>query len=284
MHKVGESHTFEQRLELNPKTYIEDPITFLLEEKLISAHLQDKLHAVAEDILNQAHKAFEKLSCLRIHGDCHVGNVLYLNQLYSFIDFDDSLVGPAIQDVWLLLPGRVKDCPRELEALAKGYSRLMRDFPFEELGLIETLRAMRMIYFAAWIGRRINDPAFQRQFFKFCFGKVLVHTYCRSLRTKRFYRREINMKHIIITGANRGIGLALTKKFLADKNNKIFATYRSKKGSEELLEMSKELGERLKVFELDVTDPNSLTAFAKDSHLPIDIDILINNAVSFGRR
>jgi Ser/Thr protein kinase RdoA (MazF antagonist) len=96
---------------------------------------------------------------LRLHGDCHVGNVLWTDQGPHFVDFDDSRMGPAIQDLWMLLSGERADMTRQLSDILVGYEDFY-DFDPRELYLVEALRTLRLIHYAAWIARRWDDPAF----------------------------------------------------------------------------------------------------------------------------
>lgn len=99
------------------------------------------------------------MTTLRLHGDCHIGNMLWTDDGPHFVDFDDSRSGPAIQDLWMLLSGVPADMSAQLEQLLDGY-RAFHDFNPRELYLIEALRTLRLIHYAAWIARRWHDPAF----------------------------------------------------------------------------------------------------------------------------
>jgi len=100
---------------------------------------------------------------LRLHGDCHMGNVLWTDKGPHFVDFDDSRMGPAIQDLWMLLSGEHSDMKRQLTDVLAGYE-VFFDFNEHELHLIEALRTLRLIHYAAWLARRWDDPAFQQTF------------------------------------------------------------------------------------------------------------------------
>jgi Ser/Thr protein kinase RdoA (MazF antagonist) len=100
---------------------------------------------------------------IRIHGDCHLGNLLAGGSGYFFLDFDDFCHGPPVQDLWLLAPGRGDDADRQRALLADGYEQ-MRSFDRKSLRLVEPLRALRILRYAAWIAQRWRDPAFQRAF------------------------------------------------------------------------------------------------------------------------
>ncbi|KYF58642.1 hypothetical protein BE08_14025 [Sorangium cellulosum] len=99
----------------------------------------------------------------RIHGDLHPGNLLLRDGALRVLDFDDMVVGPAVQDLWLLLPGRDATARRQRELFLDAYEELRR-FDRSTLGLVEPLRGLRMIHYAAWIARRWHDPIFPRTF------------------------------------------------------------------------------------------------------------------------
>jgi len=100
---------------------------------------------------------------IRLHGDCHLGNVLWRDDVPHFVDFDDTVSGPAVQDLWMLLSGERDDRNRQLSVLVEAYETFV-PFDASELAMIEALRTMRMMHHAAWIGRRWNDPAFPPAF------------------------------------------------------------------------------------------------------------------------
>jgi Ser/Thr protein kinase RdoA (MazF antagonist) len=113
----------------------------------------------ALDAVDQAFKTHGQLTLLRLHGDCHVGNVLWTPAGPHFVDLDDAVNGPAIQDLWMLLGGERHEMQAQLGTLLDGYET-MRDFDRHELALIEPLRTLRIIQHSAWIARRWDDPAF----------------------------------------------------------------------------------------------------------------------------
>jgi Ser/Thr protein kinase RdoA (MazF antagonist) len=100
---------------------------------------------------------------LRLHGDCHAGNILWTTDGPHFVDFDDARSGPAVQDLWMLLSGERADMTRQLSDALAGYEDFM-DFDRRELHLVEALRTLRLIHYAAWIARRWDDPAFPAAF------------------------------------------------------------------------------------------------------------------------
>jgi Ser/Thr protein kinase RdoA (MazF antagonist) len=117
----------------------------------------------ARRFVELAEGRFEGVETFVVHADCHRGNLLRGTAGWFFLDFDDMARAPAVQDVWLLLPGRRADCEADLEAMLSGYEQF-RPFPRETLGLIEVLRGLRYIRYAAWIASRWEDPSFPRAF------------------------------------------------------------------------------------------------------------------------
>jgi len=100
---------------------------------------------------------------LRLHGDCHAGNILWTDQGPHFVDFDDARTGPAVQDLWMLLSGDSASMSRQLGWVLSGYEQF-REFEARELHLVEALRTLRLVHYAAWIARRWDDPAFPAAF------------------------------------------------------------------------------------------------------------------------
>lgn len=166
LHLVGASSQSKVRPRLSPKNYAEAGLHRLLECPLLPPELTESYRSMCNSIIQMTAPWFETTSSLRLHGDCHFGNILWSENGPRLVDFDDMRVGPAIQDIWLLLPGRDKEAGRQLEVLLGGYEQL-RLFNREEIRLIEPLRAYRMIHYAAWVAERWHDPAFPRAFPQF---------------------------------------------------------------------------------------------------------------------
>jgi Ser/Thr protein kinase RdoA (MazF antagonist) len=162
MHAVGAAKPFEHRLTLDPKTFGADNREWLLAQNLIPPDAEPAWRQVTQDALTAVTQAFEGSPAprrLRLHGDCHLGNVLWADDGPHFVDLDDAVMGPATQDLWMLLSGDRASMTRQLAAVLDGYESFM-DFDRRELRLVEPLRTLRMIHHSAWIARRWNDPAF----------------------------------------------------------------------------------------------------------------------------
>ncbi len=159
MHGVGKRREAKARIRLTPETYGRASLAFLMKGGFVNSAVESRFESVVESILGAADGKFAGQSLQRIHGDCHAGNILWNEKTGpAFIDFDDMVVGPPVQDLWLLAPD-----PESLVHLVEGYHH-MNDLPAGSLGLVEVLRALRMIHYATWIAKRYEDPAFQRAF------------------------------------------------------------------------------------------------------------------------
>lgn len=163
MHQVGKSRPVEHRVEITPESFAVDNMTYLKEEKLIPVDLESRYFEACQQIVDLMQAPLKNCDKFRIHGDCHLGNLLWAAEGPFWVDFDDMLLGPAVQDIWLMLPGRDEHALEMRRQLLAGYTT-MCDFNPEELRMIEGLRALRIIHFSGWIARRWEDPSFQRAF------------------------------------------------------------------------------------------------------------------------
>ena len=160
MHAIGAASPFRHRQRLTVAEFGEDAAAFLLESPFIADELRDAYRAVASQLIERIAPAFEaQPEAIRIHGDCHLGNLLWRYDAPNFVDFDDAMTGPPIQDLWMLLAGERDERARQLDTLVTAYEDF-HDFDVYQTRLIEPLRTLRMIRHAAWVGRRWQDPAF----------------------------------------------------------------------------------------------------------------------------
>ena len=162
IHAIGALAPFRERPTLDIVTFGEEPRDFLLTHGFVPADLMAVYGSVVAQALDGVRRCFERagaVATLRLHGDCHSGNVLWTDAGPHFVDFDDSRMGPAVQDLWMLLSGERADMVRQLSDLLAGYEDFY-DFDPRELHLIEALRTLRLIHYAAWLARRWDDPAF----------------------------------------------------------------------------------------------------------------------------
>lgn len=166
LHLVGELNTFKHRHQLSPVRLGDESLDFLKESALLPMESASVYQGVAEDIMQQVHAAFAAttVSTLRIHGDFHPGNILWgRDDTPHILDLDDTCTGPAIQDLWMFISGDRQYSTARLADLLEGYTQF-REFDPAELALIEPLRALRLLHYAAWIARRWDDPAFKLAF------------------------------------------------------------------------------------------------------------------------
>jgi Ser/Thr protein kinase RdoA (MazF antagonist) len=163
MHKVAQSKPFEHRPEVCINDYLDTPKKVLLTSSLIPHHLQTAFHAVLDMVIAQTKKKLtHNYRSIRLHGDLHPGNILWRDGP-TFVDLDDCRMGPAIQDIWMMLSGDRQQQFIQLETLVEAYNEC-HEFDKNELFLIEPLRAMRMVHYMAWLSRRWEDPAFPNAF------------------------------------------------------------------------------------------------------------------------
>ena len=172
MHNVGAAKPAQHRLKLTPESYGTANLQHLLASGIVPRDVEKEYAQVIHDIVQLTSPWFQAATSHRIHGDCHRGNLLMGrtsaegNGTLFFVDFDDMVTGPAVQDLWLLIPSRDEHSVRLLNAMLEGYES-MRAFDWSTLRLMEALRALRFVHFSAWIGRRWQDPAFPRAFPEF---------------------------------------------------------------------------------------------------------------------
>ncbi|MCB0218568.1 MAG: serine/threonine protein kinase [Chrysiogenetes bacterium] len=170
LHNVGASKQAPHRVKLTPETYGLANLEYLLSEKKIPAEIEDFYAQTVREICKLSEPMFAEASYHRVHGDCHAGNLLWDGQFLKLVDFDDMVRAPAVQDLWLLLPGEGEERRLALESVLSGYEQ-MRPFDRATIRLIEPLRALRFIHFTAWIARRWEDPAFPPAFPHFGTGQ-----------------------------------------------------------------------------------------------------------------
>lgn len=166
IHAVGAVRTFEYRPQLTVERFGHEPLQFMVDNKLIPAEVEYNYRHAAESVLEQVEQCFAQVGNirrLRLHGDCHLGNILWAEKRPHFVDLDDCLMGPAIQDLWMLLSGSRAENQRQLVVILEGYNQFF-DLDPSELQLIEALRSLRMLHYAGWLGRRWHDPAFPKHF------------------------------------------------------------------------------------------------------------------------
>ena len=163
LHSVGAAKKAQHRIRLDIETYGHKNLEFLLKSPSMPLEIAPHYENLAKQIFQISAPLFEGINYQRIHGDCHHGNVLLGASGPFLIDFDDMVMGPKVQDIWMIIPGRDEYSLRQRETLLNSYLT-MADFDRRELRLIESLRALRMVHFSSWIAHRYQDEAFKRAF------------------------------------------------------------------------------------------------------------------------
>jgi Ser/Thr protein kinase RdoA (MazF antagonist) len=170
IHNVGAQHDFESRPTLDVHTFAVESRDWLMEHSIIPMDQQTEWLAVCNQAIDIAKEKFvaHPAHHIRLHGDCHPGNILWTptdlqNGGPHFVDLDDARMGPAVQDLWMLLSGERAQRTQQLSMLLDGYEQ-MRELNRSELALIEPLRTLRLIHYSAWLARRKDDPAFGQHF------------------------------------------------------------------------------------------------------------------------
>ncbi|MEP6897304.1 MAG: serine/threonine protein kinase [Rhodanobacter sp.] len=161
MHVIGARQPFVHRGRLDGDSMVRQPMQAVLDSSLLPGSLQTNYRAAATRLataIAQRQQAIGPVRQLRLHGDCHPGNVLWTDEGPHFVDFDDARSGPAVQDLWMLANDE-----RAMKAVLEGYEQF-RDFDHGELALVPALRAMRQLHYAGWIAARWHDPAFPAAF------------------------------------------------------------------------------------------------------------------------
>lgn len=166
MHLVGARAPFAARRALDVHSFGEAPCDFLWQGQFLPEDLEEAYFGVVDAALDGVRRAYARAGTvgqLRLHGDCHAGNVLWTDAGPHFVDFDDACMGPAVQDLWMLLSGERTEQQLQLAEVIDAYEDF-REFDRRELHLVEALRTLRLIHYAGWLAQRRDDPAFVHAF------------------------------------------------------------------------------------------------------------------------
>lgn len=166
LHQIGAREAFSTRPRLTIERLGWQARKQVLASPLLPEALRERYAAVSTALLERTESAFNAtgpVGELRIHGDCHMGNLLWNEHGPAFVDLDDCVRGPRIQDLWMMLSGSPTEQQHQWGELLEGYQQFA-DFDFRELNLIEPLRGLRMLHHVAWVAHRWSDPAFPRAF------------------------------------------------------------------------------------------------------------------------
>jgi Ser/Thr protein kinase RdoA (MazF antagonist) len=165
LHRVGRARRFEHRPALTVESFGRESADYLLRNNFLPDYLAGSYRTLADDLLERIANRFEAVAAptLRLHGDCHLSNLLWTDGSPHLVDLDDCRTGPAVQDLWMLLSGTHAEREMQLGQVLAGYTRFM-EFDPAELVLIEPLRTLRLMHYSAWLARRWDDPAFPVNF------------------------------------------------------------------------------------------------------------------------
>ena len=163
IHNIGDMRDSPQRLRLTPETYGTENLDYLEANAAIPEEARENYLATARQLVERISPLFAGVPVHRIHGDCHLANLVWSPKGPTFLDFDDMVVGPAVQDIWMLVPSFDEYGARQRGLLLDAYTGF-RDFDPAWLRLVEPLRALRFIHYTTWIAKRWHDPTFKRTF------------------------------------------------------------------------------------------------------------------------
>jgi Ser/Thr protein kinase RdoA (MazF antagonist) len=165
IHLLGQAKLFRHRPQMGSDWYGWLARENVLQSPLLPEEYREPYQQISTEIVEEVERLFAQVQPdnIRLHGDCHPGNILWTDAGPHFVDMDDSCNGPAIQDLWMLLSGDRLDMQIQLDALLEGY-RAFHDFNTAELALIEPLRSLRLLHYTAWLAKRWDDPAFPLAF------------------------------------------------------------------------------------------------------------------------
>ena len=164
IHAVGAQKKFEHRYDFNAEEWLYKARETIVSSGFIPSTLERAFLTILDLVIEEAARQYKPVTQIRLHGDCHAGNILWREKEGPhFVDLDDCRTGPAIQDIWMMLSGDRQQQLLQLDTILSGYEEF---FVFEnsQLVLIESLRTMRVVHYMAWLCKRWSDPAFPRNF------------------------------------------------------------------------------------------------------------------------
>jgi Ser/Thr protein kinase RdoA (MazF antagonist) len=163
IHAVSATHEFKQRPAFSTDEMLTQASSIILNSGFIPRSLEKPFSTILQQVTSIAVEQYQPKNSIRLHGDCHAGNILWTDNGPHFVDLDDCKTGPAIQDLWMMLSGDRSQKLLQLDTMLSGYEEFF-SFDNKQLSLIESLRTMRMVNYIAWLCKRWQDPAFPRNF------------------------------------------------------------------------------------------------------------------------
>ena len=189
MHQVGKAKAFTQRPAFSVESHLLQSREVLQSLAFIPDYIRPAFDTALNQVIELAAKQYKPAQQIRLHGDCHAGNLFYVDEGPFFVDLDDCRSGPAIQDIWMMLSGDRLQQRDTLELMLEEYEQYC-EFDPAELKLIEPLRAMRMVHYMAWLARRWQDPAFPMNFPWFATDKYWEQQ-CIALKEQLFCLQQV---------------------------------------------------------------------------------------------
>jgi len=162
LHALGRTEVFAHRPTLTVSAFGNNAVDYVQQHDFIPMHLEDAYQTLTTqllDVIRDRFDALPQLHNIRLHGDCHLGNLLWTETGPHIVDFDDCRMGPAVQDLWMLLSGELAEQETQLAHVLTGYLQFC-EFDSAQLTLVEPLRTLRMLHYSAWLAQRRDDPAF----------------------------------------------------------------------------------------------------------------------------
>lgn len=164
IHAIGNKSPFQHRPMINTDESLLQARDILTNTPdMVTRGLQTAFYTILDQVIELTLNQYKPDKQIRLHGDCHAGNILWTDAGPHFVDLDDCRTGPAIQDLWMMLSGDRQQQLLQLDTLLSGYEEFF-SFEHSQLRLIESLRSMRLINYMAWLTKRWQDPAFPRNF------------------------------------------------------------------------------------------------------------------------
>lgn len=163
IHQMGKSFPLKYRLKMSTKIWGYDSLEFLMKSPYLEGDFKPHYERAVRAFLRIADEKLQGVPLQTVHGDCHLGNTLWEGESPFFLDFDDMMAAPAVQDIWMIVRGRDEEANEQRRILLSTYEQ-MCEFDWSQLSLIEVLRGLRIIHYSAWIGRRFDDPSFPSSF------------------------------------------------------------------------------------------------------------------------
>ncbi|NTS76826.1 serine/threonine protein kinase [Catenovulum sp. SM1970] len=164
IHTVGSKSTFKHRPTINKTDYLDLARQSIIDSQMVPMQIETAFFTILDQLISDTKQAYQVTTPeIRLHGDCHPGNILWTDAGPHFVDLDDARTGPAIQDLWMMLSGNRQQQELQLDVMLEGYQEFA-EFNSSELKLIEPLRALRLVHYMGWIANRWQDPAFPRNF------------------------------------------------------------------------------------------------------------------------